>query len=100
MLKMNLTYPRPRRETLPGGRADWPYSIPASDGQEHLFIPSWGLDLEYWFNEKWGVGSHNDIEVESFIVETDHEEFIEREYPLVTTLELLAKPWKGCGVQI
>lgn len=74
-------------------------SIPSSEQPERLFIPSWGLDLEYWINENWGIGSHNDIEVESFFVRLEGEEFIERRFPLVTTLEILAKHWGGLVLQ-
>lgn len=75
-------------------------SIPPTGNSEHVFIPSWGLDLEYWFSKKWGVGSHNDIEVESFMVEADYESSIEREYPLVTTIEVLYKPVGGLVLQM
>ncbi len=74
-------------------------SIPSGEKPERMFIPSWGVDIEYWFNEKWGLGNHNDIEVESFVVASEHENLIEREYPIVTTLELLYNPWKGLILQ-
>jgi len=54
-----------------------------------IYIPSWGLDVDFWFNEKWGIGVHNDIEIENFIVEKDRTEFIERVNPLVFTLDVL-----------
>jgi hypothetical protein len=61
-----------------------------SEGSDaHLFIPSWGLDIEYWISNKWGIGLHNDIEIESFIVVTKGEEDIERINPLVVTLDAL-----------
>jgi hypothetical protein len=66
------------------------------DGErENLLIPSWGMDLEYWLNQRWGVGLHNDIEVETFEVLSDDDEYIERIYPLVFTLDVLWRPWKG-----
>lgn len=69
-------------------------SVPSGTSHDHLFIPSWGLDLEYWFNRKWGLGIHNDIELHTFIIEENHSEFLERDYPLVSTLDLLFKPVK------
>lgn len=63
--------------------------------RENLLIPSWGMDLEYWFNQRWGVGLHNDIEVETFEVLSDEDEYIERIYPLVFTLDVLWRPWRG-----
>ena len=73
--------------------------VPAIAGAEHYFIPSWGLDLEYWFNEKWAIGLHNDIELQAFIVEEIDDEFLERDYPLVLTLDAVYKPWKGLVFQ-
>lgn len=69
--------------------------VPAGTSSDHFAIPSWGLDLEYWLNPKWGIGLHNDLEVQSFIVEHDGQEMLERESPLVLSLDLLWKPWKG-----
>lgn len=66
-----------------------------SDGMGTLIVPSLGLDLEYWFNEKWGIGSHNDIELISFEVERGRENFLRRETPVLLTVDALWKPWKG-----
>ncbi|MDO6391061.1 hypothetical protein Q4E40_13040 [Pontibacter sp. BT731] len=77
-----------------------------SEGKRTLIVPSLGLDLEYWFNEKWGIGSHNDLELVSFEVEREEEVFIERETPVLFTLDALWKPWKelvvmaGPGIEI
>lgn len=69
--------------------------VPAGHLQDHFAIPSWGLDIEYWFNPRWGVGLHNDLEMQSFIIErVGGEEFLERDYPLVVTLDALFKPWR------
>lgn len=74
--------------------------IPARHSSERLIIPSWGLDLEYWFNSKWGLGLHNDVELQSFLIEKGADEIVEREYPLVITLDALYKPWKGLVLQL
>ena len=69
--------------------------IPMGPAPDRLAVPSWGLDLEYWFNHKWGAGLHNDLEIETFLVEHEgHEEVLTREYPMVITLDVLYKPWK------
>ena len=64
-----------------------------SDGKKMLIVPSVGLDLEYWFNQKWGIGSHNDLELVNFEVEEIGGTFIERETPVLFTLNALWKPW-------
>ncbi len=64
-------------------------------GRESLILPSLGFDLEYWFSPKWGLGLHNDVELMVFEVETEEDLFIEREFPVLITLDALWKPWKG-----
>lgn len=60
-----------------------------TEGVDNVFVPSWGLDLEYWFNHKWGLGLHNDIEIETFIIRNFDNEEIERVNPIVLTLDVL-----------
>jgi len=64
-------------------------------GKQTIIVPSLGLDLEYWFNHKWGVGFHNDLEIESFILEENNEEIVEKNYPALVTFDALWRPWKG-----
>jgi hypothetical protein len=42
--------------------------------KEWLTLPSFGLYFNYRFNEKWGIGLHNDIIVEEFEVEDPNAE--------------------------
>jgi hypothetical protein len=76
--------------------------IPEQHANQNFFIPSWGLDLEYWFSPKVGLGIHNDLEVETFVILRDSGEGdeLERITPLVFTLDLLIKPYKGLVLQI
>ncbi|MBT8190150.1 MAG: hypothetical protein KJO29_06945 [Bacteroidia bacterium] len=76
--------------------------IPDEHTEENFLIPSWGFDLEYWFNRKWGIGLHNDLEIETFIISgPDGEEgHLERVYPLVLTFDGLYKVWKDLVVQL
>jgi hypothetical protein len=73
--------------------------IPEEHAGKNFVIPSWGLDLEYWFGPYWGLGLHNDLEIETFVILNGAEGDLERRYPLVTTLDLLYKPWKGLVLQ-
>lgn len=77
-----------------------------SEGTKTMIIPSIGLDLEYWINHKFGLGLHNDLELLNYEIEKpEHELTIEREYPVVLTLDALAKVYKdlvvvfGAGVE-
>lgn len=74
--------------------------IPAGHTTERAIIPSWGLDIEYWPSAHWGIGWHNDLEIESFLVESNQRGAVERQYPLVSTLDVLWKPWKGLVLQL
>lgn len=74
--------------------------IPAANeanGSKRIFIAaSLGLNYEWWFNNKWAVGLHNDITMQSFNVERkSSEEIIAREFPILTTLVVVCKPVKG-----
>ena len=72
-----------------------------SEGMDgNLYIPSWGLDIDYWFSHKWGIGMHNDIEIENFVVVRNNEEQIERANPLVFTLDALYHLGNGFVISI
>lgn len=66
-----------------------------AEGTKMLVVPSLGLDVEYWFSKKWGIGSHNDIELISFEVHREKDRYLKRETPVLLTLDALWKPWKG-----
>ncbi len=66
-----------------------------SSGREHLILPSFGLDLEYWFSHRLGIGLHNDLELMVFEVETEKDVFVERDFPMLVTIDMLWKPWRG-----
>jgi hypothetical protein len=74
--------------------------VPAIEDKASMFIPSWGLDLEYWFNDAWAIGMHNDIELQTFLIQRDAEETLERDYPIVLTLDAIYRPWKGLVFQL
>jgi hypothetical protein len=71
-----------------------------TEGIDNVFVPSWGLDLEYWFNHTWGIGLHNDVEIETFIIRNINNEEIERVYPIVLTLDALYQFGGGFVVTI
>lgn len=69
--------------------------ITPENANTRLFVPSWGLDLEYWPTHKFGVGLHSDIELQDFVVLDEDREEIERKEPFVITLDGFYRPWKG-----
>ncbi len=69
------------------------HSFISIDNQNTLSIPTFGLDYEYWLDDNWGVGVFSDVElitkeVSSSLYDID----VEREYPLVVTLDALWSP--------
>ena len=37
------------------------------EDKKWISVPSWGIDYNFEINERWAVGLHNDIIVESFL---------------------------------
>ena len=71
------------------------HSFISSENKEILSVPTFGLDYEYWISEKWGIGFFSDLELISKEVSpTVNDVNIEREYPLVATLDVLWSPIK------
>ncbi len=67
--------------------------IPTASMPDNSFvaIPVWGLDFQFWFNEKWGVALKNDIEIAKYTVSENTEQL--RENPVIISLPVLFSPW-------
>jgi hypothetical protein len=74
--------------------------IPVQGSGENFFIPSWGVDIEYWFTRQWAIGLHSDLEIETFVISEGEAEELERISPLVITIDALYRPWKGLVLQL
>lgn len=71
-----------------------PEASPTND-ESVLILPTVGFELQYWFNEKWGLASKNDLEIAKYTVEhteADNEELV-RENPIIFALPVLYSPW-------
>ena len=86
-------YPNTARQGLHLTIATMHTYIPESTvtGKETLILPSIGLDIDYYFQSRFGIGLHNDLELMTFEVKGEEGIEIEREYPVVLTLDLLYK---------
>jgi hypothetical protein len=63
------------------------------DGKrEWLTLPSFALDYNFYFSEKWSIGLHNDMIVENFIVEDVDNQEIERSRPFASVATVGFKP--------
>ena len=65
------------------------------DGKnEWLVAPTWAIDYDYWISDRWALGLHNDILVESFTISHKGDELIERNYPISVIPVVIWKPFK------
>lgn len=81
-----------------------------SESDEFVAIPTFGLDIQYWFNHKWGVSLKNDLEIATYLVEPKDggTNEIVRDYPVIMALPVLFSPWErthftfilGPGIEI
>lgn len=47
-----------------------------------LIIPSLSFNYDYWVSNRLALGVQSDVLIESFVIENDKEETIERQYPI------------------
>ena len=73
--------------------------IPSATTADNKFVvlPVWGLDLQYWFNSKWGIALKNDVEIANYFIEVTSKssENLERENPVIISLPVLFSPWEN-----
>lgn len=60
--------------------------------KEFVTAPSFAIDYNYWLTEKFALGLHTDFLYENFIIETENDELIEREFPIAPVLMGTYKP--------
>ena len=72
-----------------------PQSVDEEGHNQAIAIPILGLDYEYWFNHKFGIGLSADIELASYVVEREEDVHIDREFAFLTVLVFLYEPLKG-----
>jgi len=72
-----------------------------------LLVPTFGVNYDYFFYKKWGIGLHNDILLQQYKVERhDNNEELLRENPVAVCAMLSFKPhhrWTlfgGYGVEL
>lgn len=65
-----------------GGKTQW------------LALASWSINYDYWLSDKWALGLQNDIILESFVIEDNHNELIERKTPIAVVPVAIYKPGK------
>lgn len=77
------------------GHAYIPKAI--SENSSVIVIPTFGLDLQYWFSHKWGIALKNDLEIATYFVENKNENSNEliRKNPVIMAIPVLFSPWNN-----
>ncbi len=70
-------------------------AINNEENKQVKVIPVMGLDYEYWFNHKIGLGLQNDLELASYSIEDEHQEYLKRDYAFVSALVFMYEPLNG-----
>ena len=83
------------RVSIVMGHTHVPKGVPAAPGGGSIIVASWGLNYEYWFNKKWGIGLHNDMEIATYLIESSDGSQIQRSRPVIISLVGIYNPWKG-----
>ena len=61
-----------------------------------VVVPTLGLDLQYWFKPRWGIGLKNDIELANYLVDDkDGNSAVIRNNPVIIALPALFSPWES-----
>ena len=76
------------------------------DTNATLILPNIGFNYKYWFDERFALGWYNNLVVRTYVINSDTHRDLEREYPYLTSLVGVFKPWKnmtlftGPGIEI
>lgn len=89
---------RPHKIALVTAYGFIPGSIDENGEEINRVIPVLGLDYEYWFNHKFGVGLHTDLELSSYTIQDDDLDLTERHYAFVLSTVFLYEPFHGLAV--
>ncbi len=85
-------------------------AVKNGESKAAIHVPSFGLNYTYEITPKWGIGLHNDIILEEFIIEqessgeelppgeNENSEFLERETPISVAVVLIYKPLPYLGL--
>lgn len=64
-----------------------------NDQDKFAVVPAWGLDYDFWFNERWAIGLHSNLILQQYKIRKEHEQVvIERSYPIASCAVGIFKP--------
>jgi hypothetical protein len=65
------------------------------NGNIIITIPTWGIDYQYWINDKYGVSIKSDVEIMDYVITITDENTVERTTPFIVSTVFLYHPSKG-----
>ena len=65
------------------------------DTNATLILPNIGFNYKYWLDDRFAIGWYNNIVVRTFTINSDTHQDLEREYPFLTSVVGVFKPWKN-----
>ena len=60
-----------------------------------LILPNVGINYKYWFDNHFAIGLYNNIVVQTFVINSDSHQDLEREYPVIISAVGVFRVWKG-----
>ena len=67
--------------------------------EQYVIAPTIGLDYEYWFNNRWAIGTYNEIaHIDIEVINEDHEESIKRENAMLFSAVAVFEPFHNFGI--
>jgi len=67
--------------------------------EQYVIAPTIGLDYEYWLNNRWAIGTYNEIaHIDIEVINEAHEEYIKRENTMLFSAVAVFEPFHNFGV--
>jgi hypothetical protein len=86
---------KPWRIGMGLGHSYLPAGTHQAEDVSFIILPTIGLDIQFWFNQRFALALKNELELISYVVETSDGNEIEREYPIISVLVAMYKLKNG-----
>lgn len=68
------------------------------DSDATLILPNIGFNYKYWFNERFAIGSYNNIVALTYVINSDTHQDLDRNLPITATIVGVFKVWKNLSI--
>ena len=67
--------------------------------EQYVIAPTIGIDYEYWINDRWAIGTYNEIaHMDIEVITEEHEEYIKRENAMLISAVAVFEPFHNFGI--